>query len=438
MRSMTKSSRIIDTLGLIDNRGIPYCVLRNFEFATGGQVHGDVDILIPEAERDLLDDLLREDGYYRYTGDTTHQTRYLTYVSEEREIITLDIYWGNPTYNGVPFLDGERVLANREQCNEIWVPADEDLFVELVFHSILNKNHYRDRYRRKLNNLRGLVAEPEVVDHARSVFGPKGEKAVKLALSGELDKTLDLKWSLVLTGVSRSPRAGLSLFRELIILREIERPTKSMLNRFIPASTPVIAILGPDGVGKSTTVEKVSEVFEKNGFDVRTSRLGVHSGATKILGTLRSLYNRVRGGSPNRLSGADQSDLRLGTRSSPLVTPVLLLDWLVRYISAQTSGADVIVADRFIHELPVYNDPGPLGQFIQLGEIGPFYGVVLTGDPETIAGRSEFDAESIAKFQDRLRDPDLRLVDTGRGPEDVADVVLDEGIKMVLEYMSNK
>lgn len=435
---MSETDRIIDTLKRIDDQEIPYCVLRNFEFVTGSSVHGDIDILIPKTKQDMLNDLLLNDGYYRYTGDTTHQTRYLSYEPEVRELITLDVYLGSPTYNGIPLLDGERVLRHRKQYNEVWIPSDEDLFVELVFHSILNKNRYRDRYRRKLNHLKDSVVASDVINHARSVFGSKGVQAVKLALKGKLDMTLQLKWELVLAGVRRSPHAGLSLIRNLVLLREIERPVKSLLNKFSPTSTPIIAILGPDGVGKSTTVAKVADAFEENGFKVQTSQLGVHSGATKILGTLRSLYNRVQRLNRDSSTEVNQSGQRLGARSSPLKSPVLLFDWLVRYISAQISGADVIVADRFIHELPVYNNPGLLSWFIRLAELGPFYGVVLTGDPDTIAERSELDAESIVKFQDRLNDSDLRLVDTRAGPEAVADVVLDEGMKMVLEHMSNK
>lgn len=435
---MTDTSRIIDTLHRIDNNDIPYCILRNFEFAKGGPVYGDVDILAPKTKKNLLEDLLRNDGYYRHIGDTTHQTRYLSYVPEERELITLDIYWGSPTYNGIPFLDGQRVLSNRIKYNGIWVPSDEDLFVELVFHSILNKNHYRNRYQRKLRQLRKSVDESQVTNHARSVFGSKGVKVIKLALDGKLYTALDFKWDLVSSGVINSPFKGWSLFRNLVLLRKIERPMKSLKNRLMPTSTPVIAILGPDGVGKSTTVEQVTDSIEGNGFRVRKSKLGVHSGATKILGTLRSLYNRVQRQNSVYSTEGEQKCQRLGPRSSTLITPILLFDWLLRFISAQTSGADVIVADRYLHELTVYNNPGLLSWFIRQAERGPFYGVVLTGDPNTVAERSEFDAESITKFQDTLRDFDLQVVDTSEGPEAVTDAVLMGGMKIVLEHISNK
>lgn len=434
---MSENRRVVDTLRRIDDHNIPYCVLRNFEFVEGGPMHGDIDILVPKEKQEELNSVFQNEGYYRYTGDTTCQTRYLTYLPEERTLVVVDIYWNNPTYNGLPFLDGNRVLANRKHHEEIWIPSDEDLFVELIFHSVLNKNKYRDRYRRRLSQLRGSVVESTVVDHARSVFGSKGAEAAELALDGQLDKILSMKWSLVSAGLRQKPLAGVSLFRNLVLLREIERPVKSFLNRLRLTSTPIVAVLGPDGVGKSTAVAKVAGTFEDNGFDVQISRMGVHSGATRSLDTVRSLYNYIQGLNKDG-SGTGENKQQLGSRGSCLKAAGLTLDWLARFIIAKTSGADVIVADRYLHELPVYANPGLLNKLIRLTEIGPFYGVVLTGDANTIAERSEFDAESVAKFQDRLKGSDLHFVDTSAGPEVVADIILANTMEMILNNLSDE
>jgi len=434
---MSENRRVVDTLRQIDNHDIPYCTLRNFEFVEDGPIHGDIDILVPEEKQEELNSVLQNEGYYRYLGDTTCQTRYLTYLPEERTLIVIDIYWDNPTYNGLPFLDGNRVLANRKRHEEIWIPSDEDLFIELVFHSVLNKNQYRERYRHMLSQLRGSVVEPTVVDHARSVFGSKGAEAAELALDGQLDKILSMKWSLVLAKLRQTPRMTISLFRNLVLLREIERPVNSLLNRLRPSSTPIVAILGPDGVGKSTAVAKVASTLEDNGFDVQTSRMGVHSGATRSLDTVRSLYNYVQGLNKDRPEIGENKQ-QLGSRGSFLKAAVLTLDWLARFIIAKTSRADVIVADRYLHELPVYTNPILLNQLTQLAEIGPFYGVVLTGSSNTIAERSEFDAESVAKFQDRLKGSELHFVDTSAGPEMVADIILADAMEVILNHLSDE
>lgn len=426
---------VIEPLRRLEEADIEYCVLRNYEFAMGGDLDGDIDVLVRAADRDRIDQLLRDERYYPFEGDTTRQTRYRGYVESSREIVTIDLYWDEPTYNGLPFLDGDLVLDRRRRVGDIWIPSVEDYFVELVFHPTLNKNRFRTKYRSELEDLREDVDKDLVRSHARRLFGKPGVQTVEFALNGQFEAALDNKWTLVRTGLRRNPRHVPRLVYNLFVLREVIRPLRRVFDLVIPRPKPVVAVLGPDGVGKSTVVKGIQEILEANGLEVREKKLGVHSGAGPLLRGVRRLYNAVTRSEPDSEAKASGS-ADLGPKSSTLKAAVPVLDWWLRYLRTWLGTGDVLVADRYLHELPVYFEPGPFSRLIQWSEPPVFAGIVLTDDLEALAGRSEFDSNSVETFEDRLGVVELPRVSVSDDPEETLDAVLSEVVKTYLSKRS--
>lgn len=426
--------KVIEILNRFDDDAIKYCVLRNFEFASGKNIDGDVDVLVRSQDKEEIHRILTTHDFYPFEGDTTRQTRYRGYHSEGREIITIDLYWNAPTYNGLPILDGKRVLKNRRRHEGIWIPSKEDYFVGLTFHSALNKGDYREKYRRELNRIRKNVNEKKVRDHARSQFGPMGDWTINQSLKGEYDAIITKKWEIVQAGLRQSPVTVLTLVWNLFVLREIVRPSKSLFSRLIPG-IPTVAIIGPDGVGKSTAVSGITEALIDMEWKTKSVKLGVHSGVSPLFRSVRRIYNRI---TQRQLQSVERSKgkMELHSKSSSWKAAVLLIDWLGRYIKSQWGHPDVIIADRYFHEIIVYTKPGPVRWLFN--PLTPTIGLVLDDDLDALAARSEYDRDSVKQFRNELNELNWPTVDVKDNPSDTVDRLLEKIVPEILRVFSEE
>ena len=398
---------------------VDYCVLRNYEDLLSGETIDDVDILVRRSSQEAIRRICRKRNWQQRPGDTTAQTRFRKYVQGYGSFVTLDFYWGAPTYNGLDLADGERVLDNRRRHEGLWIPCKNDLFVELVFHAILNKNRVREQYQEKLSQLSNAVDVEAVCEHARFIFGSTGVQTVEYVLTGEYEKAVGLKWKLVIAASIKSPACLLTLVYNLIILRELLRPLLVRIRRVNPLDgTPVLAVVGPDGVGKSTVVNGTVNELMEEGYDVSSRTLGIHSGNSVFLKNLRKLYNHAQKNSSE--AGTRGGRETLSKPSSRYKTPLLVFDFLIRYLGAQSSEAELIITDRYIQELPVYNQ-GFHRRIVRLFEPHSFYGVILQGDCEDIGERSEFTPDSIQEFYERLNVINWQRIDVSSGERETVD-----------------
>jgi thymidylate kinase len=437
-----RQETVVETLHALEAADIRYCVLRNYEFVTGEPIDGDVDVLVRENQRERVVDVLDQHGYRPTAGDTTRQTRFRRFVPDERAFVVIDVYWDAPTYNGLPILDGTRTLEHRRRYPEdvpgdetIFVPRAEEYFVELVFHGALNKNRYREFYRAELERLRTEVDRDTVLAHGADLFGAQGRRALELALDGNLEAVVEGKWRLVLAGCRSYGRVIPLLVWNLVVLREVVRPLRSLIRRYRPGRpAPLVALLGPDGAGKTTVARQVAQRLQDTGVDSRVAELGVYNDGTKLMTMAKQLRD---GGDDTSQSGATDSendsshpgtaetDARsLGSRRSPVTATVHLLDIWLRARRAR-SGTELVVADRYVHDILLYDDPGPLERLFGWFERPPFLGIVLTGPVEVVAARSEYDAESIERMYQRLEQLDFEQVDVDQPVEDVVADVLE-------------
>ena len=424
---------LIDIFQKFESAGVRYCVLRNFGFVEGDNIDGDIDILVSSEDSVIIDEILREKEYFPFEGDTTHQTRYKGYVSSIGQIVTIDLYWDHITYNGLPFLDRERVLQNRRRYNDIWIPSKTDYFLELVFHPVLNKNRYREKYLCELDRLRDQVDPESARSYAKECFGATGKDAVDFALAGDYDIIIDQKWELVRQGVKKQPRSLFTLVWNLIVLREIIRPAHAFFEKTPIGSTPVIAFLGPDGVGKSTVVQEINERLQANGIDSDTARLGVHSGSTRVLHSLRTVHNWWTSTSSQSVERS-QGTATLGPRSSTGKAVPLVSDWIYRYLLANIRSPDVLIADRYLHELVVYADPGIFRSLF--GVLEPDIGIILDDEIESVANRSEFSRDSVEEFQKRLKEIDWETFEVQDDSDSTVDQLMEFIVPRILARQS--
>lgn len=412
---------ITEDLHALEANDVPYCVLRNWEFLHGAPIGDDVDVLIPSADRRAAERVLFDRGYKPARGGSSRHSFYKRYLPETDTIVTIDVAWDGPGYNGIPLLAAERTIARRRREAGVWVPADEDLFVELVFHTVLNKDGFasRESYRRTLSELRGEVDRDRVRAHAAAVFGSLGRRVVDLALRGEFLAAERYKWPLVLVAVRRRPAMLSMLFWNLIVFHQLLQPLSRLIRRYNPLTQqPTIVLLGPDGSGKTTTAGHVEQFFADHGVSTEAARLGVYNDSSFVMDALKRVRNAVVGYDADRTERErDAGTMSLGPTNGPAKAVVHAADICIRLLEAHASGADVLVADRYLHDVHIFDDAGVLDPFLGWIAAGPVYVYVLDADPEIISERSEYTVESIRRMRRRLDSVPGTRIDVLGSPE---------------------
>ena len=424
---MDAARQVTEDLVAVHDDGVEYCLLRNWGFLDGEDLGDDVDVLIPSAERGSLAGTLDRLGYAK-TGDRGFHTGYVRYLPACDELVRLDISWDAPRYNCLPIADGEAILANRRFHRGVPVAADTELFVELLFHGALNKNGFGNRpaYRRWLLDHRDSIDVERAIANAESAFGPLGGWAVRRAIEGDLAAVVDAKWRLVAASLLTNRELARPFLSLLLFEYQLRRPLKDLNRRYNPLiRQPTIAVLGPDGSGKTTTVENVASALEREGLTVETCRLGVYNDSSILMKAAKRLRNTVVGYDYEAQEHARESrTMELGSRNAVWKCGIHTADILLRQAAAQASGADVLVADRYLHDIVIHDRVGPFKRPLNITETGPVYPYVLDADTDVIAARSEYTADSVAEMRDRLSAVDAPRIDVSTTPAETTRALL--------------
>lgn len=420
--------RIVETLQGLDDAGIPYCLLRNYQFLTGGEVGSDVDIAIRREDEKRVTAAFSDHGFYPSSSQSKRRhTAYKRYA--DGDIIKLDISWGGSEYNGLPTVDIERLLKNRRQLNGCWIPSDDDYFVQIVFHGAIKKNGYRESYEQDLERLRKTVDESKVRSHAEDLFGSLGLKAIEFALNGELERIPEMKWRLVAANCVQRHRAIPEFLYILFYENNVRKVIRRMLKRLVPSSPPIVAVTGPDGSGKSTLTTNAVSAFEKLGYDAHLVKLGLTNDSTIVMETAKAAYNRLTSYDVEEVKNVERrGEKTIGSRDGFHKAIVHFIDILLRYLKARRSGADVIIADRYIHDVGIYDNPGILARTFSWFESESTYLFLLTGDADELAERSEYTEESLDELVKRYEALDFERLDATNEPDEVLQELLDKAL----------
>lgn len=420
--------RIVYALQELDQAEIPYCLLRNYQFLLGGEVGSDIDIALRAEDRDRATEVLEDAGFYERAGRSKRKhTFYKGYV--DGEIAKLDVSWGGSEYNGLPTVDIDRLLSNRRLLNGCWIPSDEDYFIQIVFHGAIKKNGYRSTYEQDLRSLRQTVDEDEVRRHADDLFGRLGVKAINHALDGNLESIPDMKWQLVAANCLQRPRSVPEFSYILLYENNIRNLLKRVQRRITLASKPkpIVVVTGPDGAGKSTLTENAVAELEEMGYDIHLAKLGLTNDSAIVMDVAKRLYNRFTSYDVEEVKKKEsRGEKTLGDRDGFHKAIVHYTDIVLRYLEARRSGADLVIADRYVHDVGIYDRPGPLSATFGWFESERVYPFLLTGDPDALAERSEYTTESLRELVERYETLEFERIDATNEPELVLEVLLEK------------
>lgn len=308
----------------LDLQGIRYCALHT----KNGSLYALDLVVHPDDDEKLKSALASASGTYlleeRETGDLKVVVAYLAETGEKLYSALRIRSRHSPAFI---FPDTYRsLLASRRKVGGIWV-ASEDAQIIYLICELLTEQITGDGYL-QLRGIADRVGRDGICKIAEASFGPGSGEQIANALG---EKTSLLRASYMKAQL-RNPRYSLkqSAIRLLHLFHGWFRPNGAF-----------VIVLGPDGVGKSTTVEQLRRLLEP------------------VFG--RCVTHRWRPGAIRRVApGTSQrlphSRKPRGKFVSPFYAVGVFLDFCVGYfvyLRAALVRSEAIIFDRYFHDMLV-------------------------------------------------------------------------------------
>jgi thymidylate kinase len=278
------TQHITPVFSALDLAGVRYCVLRDAErlrLPSGGEV----DVLVAPRHLARAAMILGDAGYVRLPswGHAAHHF-FVRYDAETDCWIKLDVVTALAFGGRGPCLVttlGDACLMGRRHDGSCFVPCPEDELLALVLHCVLDKGVFTARRRARVQHLAASVTDPARVDRHLAAFWP-GMSWPRLAAHIERGNWAALvgeRRVLMRHLLRAAPIATLARTARDWTLRRCTR----LVGLARPAA-PSLALLAPDGAGKSTLVAGLQEHFFQPVYPVYMGRRGAAAPARRAPG----------------------------------------------------------------------------------------------------------------------------------------------------------
>lgn len=249
--------------GALERAGITACLLRDAdrleEIAARG---GEVDLLVPADQLAALRRTLAEESFVPLPapGSAPHHF-FFAYDRAGDAWLKLDVVtqiaFGRPPRT-IPTDLGEACLSRRRRLGAVYAPAPEEELVTLLLHAALDKGHFAPHRQQRLLALRQQISDPARMTALLTHSWAPGAtwERVSAQIAGEQWDALLAERPAVIAHLSRRAPAA-----RLGHLQRRAARIAGRLGGLLRPPLPSVALLGPDGAGKSTLVMELSEGF---------------------------------------------------------------------------------------------------------------------------------------------------------------------------------
>lgn len=244
----------------LESHGLRYCILHGYDHLPS-EVTGDLDLAVHEDDAKRLPLVLRDlldDGYfllqYRNYAVHGHRFDFGWFDAGELRIVGMDVIF-EFRYAGARLLPSSQYMRHRTRIDGVWFASKQDQFAYLLAKRALKGSIDL----RQQSVLRRLVSEIGTVRSALiadSVFGNGfGEKVVGAIEHENVSAMLPR-----LAGVLRS-RSG--WLHPISHLRYWVPEWRRRWSRWCIPTGLLVVVLGPDGCGKNTVVERIGSALRE-------------------------------------------------------------------------------------------------------------------------------------------------------------------------------
>lgn len=247
----------------LDAAEVRWCVLRGDAQAN----QPDIDLLIPPDDMPRAERTLTEAGFIEQPAPGYRPHRFFWHVgpgdTTKLDVVT-DLRFGPGGRVRLPGVNG--IAGRRRRSGNVWRPDEGDEFWTLLLHAMLDKPTLEERHRTALVRLAPKAMGSPAVD--RLFTGRTQAEAVVEAVETG-------RWSAVADWVKTlapGDAAGHEMVRALT--RRVGWRTRPLGRRGV-----TVALLAPDGAGKTTVTELLAKTFP---IPVRRIYMGLYKNPRRL------------------------------------------------------------------------------------------------------------------------------------------------------------
>lgn len=259
---MAVSTLLAQTFDALDRAGITYCVLRDADrLAQLAEQGGELDLLVAGRHARALRQTLGGLGFVALPswGHAPHRF-FVAYDTHAHIWLKLDTV-SHLVYGGrLPTDLGALCLSRRYKAGPIYMPAPEEELIGLLLHVVLDKGHFAPPRQERLRTLRGAVTDPAHMTALLARYwlpDMTWQTLAALLERGAWDDLLAQRDAVQARLARRAPLAARLSGARRRIGRGVGRLTGLLRSPALPA----VALLGPDGAGKSSLTASLSAQF---------------------------------------------------------------------------------------------------------------------------------------------------------------------------------
>lgn len=343
---MYESTNIIKEILIEFNlNNLDYAIIRNYDFLIDDtvQVGKDVDIVIDNVNLKKFADILLRNGFIKQPiSPYSSHSGYWKYVLKEKKLIKFHFHIDGLSGNSVPYLDSKKILERRKKIDSFYVISDEDLLINLLFHSKLNGD--KARYAPLVSKLRKKDLDTSYVfNSVKEILGKN--IAIKM-FHGYKDLNFEKLDSLKPEIKKSLVKRNLFPIAKMFLLSSLWK-----VSRLIKPS-PLVCFIGMDGSGKSTVTKNLSQILEDN--KISYSLVYTGRGRNHIL-PIKYFGKKYRKHENKKVEKDKVSKKSLKKKIIySLAAPVFMLDLYLRYLKyifPKRRTNEIVVVDRYATDI---------------------------------------------------------------------------------------
>jgi thymidylate kinase len=267
---------LLRAFAALDGAGVAWCLLRGE--ARLADPSGDVDLLVAPADLPRLDAVLATAGFLPAPGVGKGAHRgYVGHAAGDR-FLELDfessVEFGPSSHFAVNWLRptlrtdaAQALLAGRRRVGPLAVPSADDAFWALLLHCVVDKGAVAERHAARLVELAPQARPDGVLGRIVTAHCPSGWDAARV-----LTAARDADWPALVALGARLPGRATAAGRAAALGRGLRRLATDVRRTRRGLS---VAVLGPDGAGKSTLTQGIAAAF---GLPTRVVYMGLWQG----------------------------------------------------------------------------------------------------------------------------------------------------------------
>lgn len=295
-------------LNCLEYNNLDYVILRNFDFLNQGISYSgkDVDICVQKKDSQNLNYLFKQLGFIKYPiNPFSNHDGYIKFIPSELKLLFFHVHYDGVTGINLQYLPFNVVNNNKIKLNGVYVTSNENLFLVILLHSILDKKRFRHDY---IEQLKYLLSSTDldlvyIESILSTIFSNDISKKIIFLLNNHNFSQLEVESKNIYNNfLNNYSNLYFNLFK-VYVLGGIWKLF------YILKPKSLISFIGIDGSGKTTISNKIVKILNDNGLSskyVYTGRgknniLPIFQISSKVINSTRHSNNLINQNSKNNV-----------------------------------------------------------------------------------------------------------------------------------------